>query len=281
MQLSPTHQALWDLRNAGAVDSALAGWLAWCGELGLPSDAPVSLQAEVLERRGLPAEEILRFSLLGMSFLRNARRLDEMRSRTEAITAWARARNLTQSFTLSLQLGLNAMAEGNLASALENFTEARRRATDKKSLLFALLNSTICCEDLGLDFSRPLAEFENAFRGSEKEPWAQSLLGQLEALRLRQAFKEGDGATLAKLLAGPLAAEQAHYYAAWLASLPTFSLGANGSALRESFLDRVERNGFTYLSGFRLRTLNFLLVREDLDPSIRAGEKIERLYLWV
>jgi hypothetical protein len=58
------------------------------------------------------------------------------------------------------------------------------------------------------------------------------------------------------------------------------NLGKRAVTCRENLVSFVEKTGAGYHSGARLRTLNGLLIEEDLSDGVRLSEKIERLYLW-
>lgn len=270
----------WDLRLGGKTDEAYDRYLDLLGELNVRiAGASVAGAWQSLTAKGMRPAEALELLLLDVSFHRYRRETAEAERKTEELGALAEAAGLRLPASYLLQSALNALAAGSHSLALERFLQAKRRADRPRELQLAAFNALLCMEDLGLEFGPSLDVFLAAFAPHESAPWAASILGQLDALRLRAAFRAGDFAALRRLISSPARGEQTLYFAAWVADLPHLGFPELASAAKERFAGQIATTGIGYHSAFRLRTLNGLLIEEDLG-NVRVSEKIERLYLW-
>lgn len=272
----------WDLRLGGRVDEAYDLYLDLLGELNVRI-ARISVDDAwtlLLDRRVDPTEA-LELLLLDVSFHRNRRETDLAEERCNRLGQLAEASGLRLPASYLLQSALNAFAASAHSLALERFLQAKRRAQGPREYCLASFNALLCMEDLGLEFGPSLESFLETFASHEKKPWARSIHGQLDALRLRAAFRSGDLEQLRKLIPELTRGEQTLYFAAWTAELPHLGFPELAAAAKERFARRIATSGMSYHSAFRLRTLNGLLVEEDLGTNVKLSEKIERLYLWV
>lgn len=261
-------ERIWDLRLSGDCEAAYEAYL----------DA-VAAGVSSGDRE---AQRDLR--LLKISFLRHRRNFEELDAAVSDFQAWLESPGERPCERSLLQQGLNALARGRLSDALEQFLLARRKAAAAgaaREEQLSYFNALLCMEDLGMEFDSHLREFETGFGPHRAEPWARSIRTQLRALCLRSAFRRSRMPELPVLVSGDLEGEQAEFYAAWLARLPYTGLAERNLETQERFSSGLARRGFGYMSQYRLRTLTMLLVSEDCGDSIRLGEKVERLYLWV
>lgn len=272
----------WDLRLGGRVDEAYDLYLDLLGEMNVRL-AGISIDEawQLLLEKGVEVSEALELLLLDISFLRNRREIELAERKCERLGKLAEAAGTRVPASYLLQSALNAFAAGSHSLALERFLQSKRRAQNPREHCLASFNALLCMEDLGLEFGPSLESFLESFSPHEQKLWARSIHGQLDALRLRAAFRSGDFDQLRQLIPQLTRGEQTLYFAAWAAELPHLGFPELASGAKERFARQIATSGMGYHSAFRLRTLNGLLVEEDLGTNVKLSEKIERLYLWV
>jgi hypothetical protein len=277
-------QSAWEMRNAGDLSAAFAFQQAAFAELGLAYQAPAAANSARLAASGVSAQDSVEFLLLEVSFLRNQRRVERACSLLEEIRA-AYPAECTRNPLFHLQAGLNSLVASRDHEALQSFLQAKTLSTQPRQRLVAWFNALLCMENLAMDTERELSAFAEQFVPFAGEPWTVAIHAQLDAFRLRDAFRHGDTVRLASMIRDDARSDQALYLAAWLACLPTLELGTGEDRARTLYHSRITQKvspmGLPWLAQYRQRTLDGMLVDADLRDEIKLHDSIERLYLWV
>lgn len=272
-------QSLWNLRYQAKIPECHEAYLGHSAAVGVPAFGPLKPRFEMLLEKWKSTEIVIDFLLLETSFLRRkllrAQRDDQIKELRDLMAE----HSCPPHFQFHFQEGLNALVDANYSKALEQFLLAKPLARNNREFHFASLNAIGAMDALGYSYERPLAKFAETFL-REKEDWAPSLNVEYLALLARSSFRTGDLRTLSRLSQQGLAGSQNLYFLSWLRLIPYLDLPKPDSQVKES-ISRLASDPHGYLTPYRVRTLSFLLVPEDLKTDIKISARIERLYLWV
>jgi hypothetical protein len=176
----------------------------------------------------------------------------------------------TQSFRLVFELGLDCWRREDIAQAMDYFLLAEKKARNIYEKIFSLSNILWCLESLDLNRSsieEKLCSLMSEVNEKHDEKLIQNVKEQWLAYLMRKDFYGEMKVSGSKEESG-----QAKFFQLWVTELPYINQSDS----------KVQDLNSTYLwqSSYRMRTLAGIWSPMDRSVS-RAGDAIDRLYLWV
>ena len=267
--ISPELERAWRLRWNQRIEEARSALIEIQAARGWDCLAP-----ERAGEHGADALEYFEASLLKGAILR----AESQERRGSAILRKADSASErifgAKPFRLHFELGIDAILEGDLARALDCFMLAERKARNPIEALFAAGNVLGCAAGLSLPRERAEAR---AVAALEAIPEAE-LDDAAHALEQRCAYAIMREFHLTGRLADPECPRlarfarqgQAAFSRQWASRLPYAQADADPEPQQTKYI---------WQGAYRSRTLMGLWIPDDRAP-VRAGDAIDRLYLW-
>lgn len=279
--MTPVHQdrelpAIWEMRNSGQTIEAREALALWLGRRNARLGPTPSVMIDALVESGTSTSEAFDAALLAMSFERAKLNMAVADQMLRQILDHAERLGHEPDHVFHFQSGLNAMVNEFHAKALDHFLTARGVARSAREYHLAYFNAILCLENLGHDLRTHVRSFEASFALETAADWArEQITPQMTALRVRCCYRFGALDDLAVAIANPELTAQSRYLARWLRQQPLLCLGEDNSV--DAVPENVRRE---YVFPYRERTLQALLLEDDLRSDVRTADQIERFYLW-
>jgi hypothetical protein len=280
--LPETLATIWESRQCGQLDTVRDFWRKIESECAAKFSARPSA---ILHHAAFVDCDIttkLDLVFLGISMLRRDATPAIAQKEIEDVARWLDSINQPKTFQFHFQSGLNQLAMTNRTHALQDFLQAKEHSRTEMEQLFARTNVVLCCEDLGFPIETDLHWLNAKLPSFANCIWHSSIAAELDALKLRHAFRIYDLDKISELAKSGVIGDQANSFLLWILSLPHLELTVAEENLQEKLLEKlIHRLNSGYLVGYDVRTLQGLAVIEDDDnEQVRISEQIERLYLW-
>lgn len=173
------------------------------------------------------------------------------------------------SFRLLFELGIDCWRREDIAGAMDYFFLAEKKASNSIEKIFTLSNILWCLEALDLNRSlvhRKVIDLVLEIEDRKETKSIRNVLEQLDAYETRTLFYQSMS------IKAEEKGGQSHFLKKWMENLPYMNI--------ESEKEISPPKNYFWQSSYRQRTLIGLF--SPIDRSvIKAGDAIDRLYLWV
>lgn len=272
-------EELWDLRNEGKVSRCYEKFIEHCSTYGISSRGDIRKRFLSLCEH-LSKTEAIEFLLLEPSFHRNYLRFEESEKLVTEIEEIAHSAGVGNVFQLSFQKGLNAFAKSDFSTSFDCFLSAKRLSASVKEQLSVLFNIILVMENLYLDYGTQFKELKLLLEHLNDDTLVSFYRSKVAGLEARESFRSGNFDVIHSLEKQGESEDHLSYFLAYLGDLPHYQI-IESTDLKNRFSNQYCAEAARWINGYRLRTLQGLLIASDLGPHVFLREKIERYYLWV
>lgn len=269
-QLSESLDRIWRARVNQKIELALVDVASIKTSLGLAPDELCSKSFELSQT--LEPQIFLMLGSIEASLLRAQKRTVDSLDALSSLEKLSPKVEVLHSFHFHFERALSHFLVSDWSLAVEHFLRATALAKNDLQKAACLTNLILNYENLGLPYHRSLNEVRVVLASLDGTlRWG--IESQLDALAIRQKFRTGEevaATTQTKL-------SQATYLTAYFNSLPYFK-----SALFDSgAIENLARLDGTLINrAYRVGTLAGHINADD-SMTIRKGDQIERVYLWL
>lgn len=272
--------AIWSMRLSYQLQATKERFLGLIAAFAIDLRESAKDRILQLQEQGIAIEQAIEFLAVEIAILRGDLKIEEARSLLTESEVIIKEFGLPRNTKLEFQAGMLALAGNDFSVALLHFLACRRQQDKGKFSPFIEFNIAVCYEALGYDFESVLNGLEELEPNLINQSWAQQLVGQMRAMKLRALFRRSEFKALREAAASSHLDAQSLFYLSWLGRIPSLDIPQQ-NALEQKLTELILDHGPESLTAYRLRTLEGRCTQSDLSADIHAIEKVDRLYLWI